>query len=239
MKNTINSNFHRKPITGNRLPITDKRSPDTNHRSLITVFLKKFTLIEILVTIVIMALLMTIAMPAFTEMMKGQGVEASARNLGQMLKLARSHAINNREYVALLIPKTGLPENYNYRSYRVCLVNSDKSFKRWLSGEDWHFLSTGVAVVDIEDNPARNASDYDQAETISGVNCTSIDAAYSNVSLPGIIFKPSGKITKTSPVYIITGQATNSGGNLVSTGTADGDVIISINPFTGRVNFED
>ena len=76
-----------------------------------------FTLVEILMAIVIMALLMTAAMTAFTEMMKGQGVSASARNLGQILKLARSHAINNREYVAVLIPKTpgtptDIPTNY-------------------------------------------------------------------------------------------------------------------------------
>ena len=194
-----------------------------------------YTLIEILMVIVIMALLMVAAMPAFTEMMKGQGVEASARNIGQTLKLARSYAINNRENVAVLIPKENLPSNYNFRGYRVCLVNSDNSFKRWLPGENWEFMSTGVAVVDIDNDPNYDAGAYASATPpITAVNCSGVGASYSSVDLTGLVFKPTGK--SSTPAYIVIGEAVESGGSLQRTNTS-GDVNIVINEFTGRVTF--
>ena len=203
-----------------------------------------FTLVEILMAIVIMALLMTAAMPAFTEMMKGQGVSASARNLGQILKLARSHAINNREYVAVLIPKTpgtptDIPTNYRNRSFRVCLVTKDSSgnykFKRWLPGESWQFMSTGVACIDIDDNINYDNGNFANASIIQGVNCDDIGGS-TDTDLTGIIFKPTGQTLGTA--YIVVGEAAESGGGLIRTNPS-GDVNISINQYTGRVTFED
>lgn len=207
-----------------------------------------YTLIEILMVIVIMSLLMAAGMPAFVDMMKGQGVESSARNLGQVLKLARSHAINNREYVAVLIPRINLNDTYNFRSYRVGLVNKPSSgvytFKRWLQGENWIFTSVGVAIVDIDNTdpmPDRASGlswqpDYDDAESITAVNCDDIGLA-SSVAFKGIVFKPTGKATKASTIYI--GEATGTGTSLTSTASSDADVSISVNEFTGRVTFED
>ena len=207
----------------------------------------KYTLIEILMVIVIMALLMAAGMPAFVDMMKGQGVESSARNLGQVLKLARSHAINNREYVAVLMPNANLNDKYNFKSYRVALVNKDKSFKRWLSGENWIFTSTGVAIINIGTSaPSYNSGEtlttasksaYSAADDITAVNCDSINSSYNSVALKGIIFKPTGKATKRSIIYI--GEATGTGTDLIATSGSEGNLSISINEYTGRVTFED
>lgn len=197
-----------------------------------------FTLVEILMTIVIMTMLMVIAMPAFTEMMKGQGVEASARNLCQVFKLARSHAINNREYVAVLMPRANLPESYLHTSYKACEVvrnGSNYTFKRWIPGEGWNKLSAGVAITDINATTYDGGNGFTGADTISGVNCSDIGSSYSNVTLTGIVFKPTGQSNVSANVYV--GEATYSG-SLVTTNVA-GNVMISVNKLTGRVSYGD
>ena len=87
-----------------------------------------YTLLEVLMVIVIVSFMMLMVMSAFQEIAKGQGVNIATRNLASKMILARSFAINNRQYVAILIPQcggypsSGIPTNYYNRSYRACIV---------------------------------------------------------------------------------------------------------------------
>lgn len=231
----------------------------------------RYTLIEILMVIVIMALLMAAAMPAFTDMMKGQGVESSARNICQTLKLARSYAINNREYVALLMPQSnknvaaypasGIPTNYYDRSYRVCIVQKNASggydFKRWLLGEGWEFISTGVAIFETDTD---NGTQFTSGKPTNDNTCTLIDkvnfddiqsGSTSIDDVAGIVFKPTGKSihvgnsgsagtagAKEDGYYIEIGEGTYSGSELIVTNqNASSVVSIKVADFTGRVTY--
>ena len=134
-----------------------------------------FTLIEILVVVGIMLLLMAIMMPAFDSLASSGGLRAGSREFCQTLKLARIYAVNNREYVAVVMPlvdkmynnpdissdgndhafpeqsESGIEDQYYNRAYRACVIyvdnNGDKVFKHWIPGEKWRMLPTGVCFV--------------------------------------------------------------------------------------------
>ena len=147
-----------------KLPTNPHKCGTTNY---------SYTLVEVIMVVAIVSFLMLIVMAGFQEMTKAQGVNIATRNLASKLILARSHAINYRQYVAILIPQCGdfpkadtnfptanndrIPEKYLNRSYRACIVgkNDDKYyFKRWVAGENWEFTPTGVAILEVDhDDP--------------------------------------------------------------------------------------
>ena len=124
-----------------------------------------FTLIEMVTVLAISAILLSISLPAFTRLVKGQGADLAARNISGTLKACRAHAVSNRQYVALVMPQiyanggtaaypaTGsLPTSSNYynSSYRACIVQKVGlyyEFVSWISGEKWEFTPTGVMIL--------------------------------------------------------------------------------------------
>ena len=208
----------------------------------------RYTLLEILMVISIMALLMAITMPAFNDMMKGQGVESAARNICQRLKLARSYAISNREYVAVLFPDENFTASatgkvnankYKQQAMRACLVNSDMTFKRWIPGETWSFLPTGTAIWEIDGSKGFNNKKIEASDTepITGVKVIKDDNALASVSIPAIVFKSNGATTKSAQILI--GEGVFSGTAIQKTNADDTGVNIEINQFTGRVSYGD
>ena len=198
-----------------------------------------FTLIEIVVVIGIMVVLMVVAMPTFSSMMQGAGIKGAVRNICQELKLARTYAVNNREYTAVLFPNANLGDTYHNRSYRVCLVKSDYTFKRWLSGENWSFLPVGTAIFGIDDSGVTSeTNDFGGAEEIGSVDCDDIDMG--TVSLKGVIFRPNGKTTKdTDSTHIGIGEGIASGGTLTNK-NPDAEISnIEIGQYTGRISYSE
>jgi hypothetical protein len=120
--------------------------------------------VEIIAVMGLMAILLFIALPAFEKLAKGSGVEIAARNLSSKLGAARGYAINSRQYVAVLMPDANLPNDYLFRSYKLCVVSSTSipftsgtppvtvttfTFTRWIPSENWGFLPTGAAIRHI------------------------------------------------------------------------------------------
>lgn len=66
-----------------------------------------FTLVEIMVTIAVMAILMGIAIPSFTEVMLGSKLGSYANNLSSSALLARSEAIKRNERITLCVSLAG------------------------------------------------------------------------------------------------------------------------------------
>ena len=204
-----------------------------------------FTLIEIIVVIGIMVLLMAVAMPAFSSMMRGAGIDGATRNICQILKLARTYAINNREYTAVLVPNANLSDTYHNRSYRVCIVKREGAlgsytyeFLRWLPGENWSFLPAGTAIFDVATSKVTSeANTFDAAESITSVICEDIGAG-SSESLKGIIFRPNGKPTASSnDIYIGIGEGVSSGDELTNTNPNAEPSNIAIGHYTGRITY--
>ena len=205
-----------------------------------------FTLIEIIVVMGIMAVLMTVAMPAFSSIMKGAGIDGAARNICQILKLARTYAINNREYTAVLVPNANLSDTYHNRSYRVCIVKRSGTagsytykFKRWISGENWSFLPTGTVIFDIETSQVTSeANAFGAAAGIGFVDCEDVGAG-DKETLTGIIFRPNGKpvVKNSKNIYIGIGEGVSSGGDLTNTNPDGAPSNIEIDQYTGRITY--
>ena len=243
--------------------IKNKRRSDFQHPG--TPVFKNFfafTLVEIIVVIGIMALLMAVAMPAFSSMMKGAGVEGAARNICQTLKLARSFAINNREYVAVLMPQSkkgngpypaissDFPSDFYDRSYRVCLVTYDSgtstfSFKRWITGEKWEYLPKGTAILECDtDTNADTAGgllvpNNGTCVLVDSVNCDDIQSGSTSVDdIAAIIFAPSGKVKPLNDYYINIGEGVGDGNSLTVTNTGEESyTTVTINKYTGRITY--
>ncbi|WP_304641609.1 GspH/FimT family pseudopilin [Pseudomonas sp.] len=66
-----------------------------------------FTLIELMVTIAVAAIILSLAIPSFTEATLGSKLRATANNLAAAATLARSEAIKRREQVVLCASSNG------------------------------------------------------------------------------------------------------------------------------------
>ena len=113
----------------------------------------RYTLVELLVVVAIAAVILGIATPAFTAMMKGGAMTSTTRELAAKIKATRSYAVNC--YVALVFP-TGKDEakiktTFNFRTYRPCIVYKDSSdeweFDSWIDGENWKTMNKGILIA--------------------------------------------------------------------------------------------
>ena len=213
---------------------------------------RNFTLVEILVVLGLMAILLFIALPAFEKLAKGSGVELATRNLASKLGMARGYAITNRQYVAVLMPTTGLPNDYIYKGYKLCIVSSTFTgtnpaiftFKRWIPSEKWEFLPNGTSINHINNiNPHSAGSDSDSwaaasaKEEIDNVNLTELGASYNSVdNVRAIVFKPTGKMAVTGNRYVAVSESTYNGTDLIPTNKKNW-IDVTIDQFTGRVTY--
>ena len=217
-----------------------------------------FTLVEILAVMGLMAILLFIALPSFEKLAKGSGVEMAARNFSGKLGAARGYAVNNRQYVAVLIPDVNLPNDYLFRSYKLCVVSStyDASpapppyvftFVRWIPSESWGFLPTGAAINHISGVVHSGAADGTGTfanttpypfERVRDVKLQEIPG-YASVpgSVRAIVFKPNGKLWGASgPRYVAISESTYSGTGLIHTNPKNW-IDITIDQYTGRVTY--
>ena len=209
-----------------------------------------FTLVEILVVLGLMAILLFMALPAFEKIAKGGGVEVAARNLSSKLGAARGYAINNRQYVAVLMPDANLPNDYLFRSYKLCVVSPRApatnvfDFNRWLPSENWGFLPAGAAINHINNQVhAGNSGTWAAftCERVDNVKLHEISSSYDDTdNVRAIVFKPNGKLAEASGSsesrYVAVSESTYSGTILVSTNQKNW-IDITIDQYTGRVNY--
>ncbi len=219
--------------------------------------LSRFTLVEILAVIGIMAILLYVAVPSFTRLARGGGAEYGARMLIAKIGQARGAAIYNRQNIAIVFYMADAPaggdspegntrrDKYFNKSFRLCEVGTTASgqyyFKRWLQDETWNFLTPGVAVLQINQNSTISdiAATPPNFNSQAGGIVTQIfydSSCGANKYLPGIVFKPSG--VSTADRYVHIGEGTCTGGNLTVTNkNPDAYVTISVSRYTGRVSY--
>jgi len=104
--------------------------------------MKRFTLVEVLVVLVIMGILSAIALPAFASFGSAREIETAVRKVSRACTLARTHAIAHRERVAVLFPDIGDRIAY-------CRVNRDGSYAGQIANTKVDFLPTRGVVREV------------------------------------------------------------------------------------------
>ena len=172
-----------------------------------------FTIIELLLVISIAGVMLSVAVPAFSRMIKGSASGIAVRELMGKINAARSYAISNGTYVALVFPgKSGdtsdFQKRFGYRAYRVCEVAPDGTgyrFLRWIPGENWQYFPGGILLgYGTGDEPPVKAKNDDEktadgtANIHSGLSCNIGGRSYSEESgtpkniANYLVFRPDG-----------------------------------------------
>lgn len=189
-----------------------------------------YTIIELLLVIAIAGILLSIAIPSFSRLLKGSGPTRAARELIGKINAARAYAVSNKTDVAIIFPiknemKQGSTTNekeknkelYTYASYRVCEVfvgTTSIEFKRWIPGENWTFLPSGVVAlgkkqtntyeqfVAPDTNDEKTGTNNLVAQTVIGFNEPNIKPPLPTQFENAIIFRTDGMLYNMQPVLI-------------------------------------
>lgn len=202
-----------------------------------------YTIVELLVVVGIMALIMSIALPSFSKMAKGQATKSSSRNIVAVVKAARSYAITERKNIAIVfVNKTNcatynIPINYGYTSYLVFEVKKDATdqwiFQNNIDGEVWTDIQPGTLIYYDSSNIIENGITV--KASLKNLN---LGATTTQFDLKGIVFKSSGQMATTNQIKIRIQEGVYPGGNTdpVVTNTAN-NITVEINPYTGRLTY--
>ncbi len=194
-----------------------------------------FTIIELLLVVAIAGVLLAVAVPSFSRILKGTGPTRAARELIGKLNAARAYAVSNKTDVAIIFPQDELASITNqlgYQSYRVCEVyiqsNGTITFKRWVPGENWNYLPSGVLIGKDKNNnnelffkPGDDSDEKTATTTQSAKTVTLVEDANARPAIPsgtdfnnGIIFRSDGMLLAMQPVLIKIREARKEGNSL-------------------------
>lgn len=221
-------------------------------------YMKKqnYTLVEILVVIAIVGILLGISIPAFDKITKGNRVHNAAASIGSAVSLARSQAVSNRRYVAMILPldtADGKPElqQYLYKSFRLCYLTfngTDYTFENWLPGSKWISLPDGTVIseVDATDTAGTigiNSANYNKLLEIKALK--PVTATYPSLTYCAIVFNPFGG-TVNDTLYVKVTEGIFTGNVLTKKILTSKDATdkplnyfaVKINKFTGKASYE-
>ncbi len=229
---------------------------------------RRFTLVEMMVVIVIIAIIMGVAIPSFVRLTAGSAVRGGTRLLAAQLRLTRQFAISQRRTVALLLPGdevTGLPDDLCYVAMKAAIVESTASasvfdFVEWVDGAQWLYVPRGAVIAEADDDVGiANGGSFTTTPndntfcTVTGLAPDDLQdlettlSSSTGVSIRAIVFSPTGRVKGLSEADITVAQLLYTNGNWISrtpgtTGTSTACTAnqfnINVNVFTGRIKIE-
>ncbi len=206
-----------------------------------------YTMVEILMVIVIAAILFGIGIPAFSTMIRGNAMTISIRQLTAKIQAARSYAVTNRCYVALVFPKdattTGsknFKKGFPCNTFRTCVVTSadagsSGTFESWIDGEEWKRFPVGIVIGENDSNFTGNVtvSDCDVRDIVDPPQTSLQKTNFSRA----IIFKPDGQLATVPVIRLAYGRYVPDTSAVVFTEREDNKVVyhpVSVNQYTGK-----
>ena len=193
-----------------------------------------FTMVELIVVLVIMAVLLRLAVPVFDKMVMGSNVDIGARLVASQLRLARQYAITKREYVAVMLPEKTFDstdsiagsKEYRASSIRTCICDSSGEFDRYINGTQWHFLPKGIYIDSYED---------ELFSTVTSVKFPNYDNSDTVAAIRAFIFKPTGSLTQINLGTLGVEEMILIGTSLEPKDGGANKVELKVNWLTGRV----
>ncbi|MBE6405182.1 MAG: hypothetical protein E7040_04085 [Lentisphaerae bacterium] len=191
-----------------------------------------FSLVELLTVIVIASILMAIAVPAVSSMIRGSASTQAGRELMGRIKAAKSYAVSKQTPVAIVFYTTEVPsgatlsKNYACSAYRLCTVKyveptKDNGnwggwvFQDWVS--EWYFLPKGVAIGLPEQMTSSLPGDLSEKGSNTPENADSlfrtIGSSNGADSTKPEFFATGEKGSGVSPVYFCNLSDIYSGNN--------------------------
>ncbi|ENV12153.1 hypothetical protein F965_02716 [Acinetobacter schindleri NIPH 900] len=149
---------------------------------------KGFTLIELMVTITVMAIVASIAAPSFENLLIKQNLKTTAYNIRDTLKEARSRAILNRNETVLC---TSINKSASAVTESVCGAHLTN-----YSSMTNSLKNTSVFIVNVEKKiTLNNTSDdsfvFSSRGNLNGTKtitlCSSVGSYILSVSIPGTV----------------------------------------------------
>jgi prepilin-type N-terminal cleavage/methylation domain-containing protein len=177
-----------------------------------------FTLVEMMVVIVIIAIVIGIAVPAFQKMGSGSSVRAGTRILSAQIRLTRQYAITQRKTMALLLPAreiTKLDVENCYTAMKPAIVDFDSTtntatFVAWVPNTKWTRIPRGAVIAEVDGDvgiadasgPTEVPDDNSPCTvSISTADMTDLQEGLgsSTVSIRAIVFSTTGRVLGPSP----------------------------------------
>ena len=176
---------------------------------------RPFTLIELIAVMGVMMLLAAVAIPAYSSLFSGRKTTLAANKLNAAIIEARSFAVSNKTYAALIFVKDG----NGYKSFRLAEVYhkgdgvSDESdpdaddstsykWRRWAPGSSFVLLPENTMIPTGSDNLGVTDGLGDTGKPslpkIAGMQKSGVE----NNSY-GIVFKPSGQLGGTGDKNVV------------------------------------
>lgn len=164
---------------------------------------RRFTLIELIMVMGVLILLSVIAVPAYSSLFSGRKTTLAANLLNGAVIEARTHAVSNRVYTALVFVKDGS----GYRSFRLAEVyhntetdNSAYTWRRWAPNSSFVLLpeNTMVPATNSDFGTTSGGSDGNIGSgTPPKVTNLTNSGIAANASDRAIVFKPNGQLAGT------------------------------------------
>ena len=206
-----------------------------------------YTLIEIMIVMALAAVLVTLALPAFSALMRGNSVGITCGMIKNTMDQAQARAITDRKYVATVFDLTGSVSGLeDMQAMRNCYVTntSPYTFQGWVEESQWVKLDQDAQIL-LQDNGGTgtsltfpnnggNTPNMSSLETVQNVR----DANTHN--LPGVVYSTYGNVrAPNSNFYFGVAEATLANGNYIfknpdSNGRPSNVMALKANHFTGR-----
>jgi len=145
-----------------------------------------FTLIELMVVVVIIAVLATIAVPLFSQRIRQQRVQASAQAMAEIFREARTRALGRGAAVMVTAaPNGAFTVLEGVRGTTVATARGEANCgslpTRGCANNDWGTLGGGAVIGTAREIGAiaANTTDYTTALTIDSVAQSTVNVCFS------------------------------------------------------------
>jgi hypothetical protein len=172
-------------------------------------------MVEILLVLAISLIVVGLGNAAVSAMTGKRGLNGAASIISSQVNLARSTAVSQNRYVALLTPEpfavnVTSSNELDFKPFfcnqmRLCFVtpaSGNFEFAGWIEGHDWLQLPARTCAHPIQNQDYATLSSPRPIYSVDRINAIPVFDGGSNLSSTGIVFAPTGRLANYGDVMI-------------------------------------